>query len=351
MLAGFAQANTTEVNLADANFPPTRWLSGASRVGFLAAEAMWIDSTVPLPIAFSPCRTGNARPYTERLVALAHDGDGLLESIDCDIGFVFGRDQRWRNANRARAATQEQNAAFEGQFDDMVALGGGVLLCLLVLDDLNADHQPAAANIAHQLVFVWPGGDSLQYVIADFGRIPHQVFALDHIECSQCGRNADRVAAKGRSVRTGNPVHDLGFADGHAEGHAGSDPFSYAHNVRLHSGVLDRPPPSGATGATLHFIRHQQNAVAIADTAQLLHEDIGGDHVAALPLDRLDEDCRHFLGRERGPEELVLDEAGTAKRKSFGILRATFATTVNVWVANVRDTRQQRSEAALLLRL
>ena len=51
--------------------------------------------------------------------------------------------------------------------------------------------------------------------------------------------------------------------------------------------------------AALDFIHHQQNAVTVADAAQLLHEDGGRDHVSAFALHRLDENGRHFLGRQR----------------------------------------------------
>ena len=45
-------------------------------------------------------------------------------------------------------------AAFEGQFDDAVTLLRAILFGLLILHDFDADHQPAASNIAHQFVLV-----------------------------------------------------------------------------------------------------------------------------------------------------------------------------------------------------
>ena len=59
----------------------------------------------------------------------------------------------------------------------------------------------------------------------------------------------------------------------------------------------------------------------------------------------------HFLGRKRGLEELVLDEAGAAERERVRLLRAAFAAAVDVGIADVRDAWNQRREAALLLRL
>jgi len=39
--------------------------------------------------------------------------------------------------------------------------------------------------------------------------------------------------------------------------------------------MLNRPPFARPSGSRLHLVDHQQNAVLVADPAQLLHEDIG----------------------------------------------------------------------------
>ena len=189
------------------------------------------------------------------------------------------------------------------------------------------------------------------HVIADFLRIPQQAFFLDHIERGQRGGDADRIAAERRSVRTGNPVHDFGLADDHAERHAGGNALGAANDVRMHAGVLDRPPLAGAAHAGLHFVHHQQDAVLVANAAQFLHEDGRSDNVSAFALDWLHENCRDFFRRERRLEQLVFDEAGAAERESFGVLRPAFATTVDIGIAHVRHARNQRRETALLLRL
>src|SRR5580704_1459861 len=115
--------------------------------------------------------------------------------------------------------------------------------------------------------------------------------------------------------------------------------------------MLDGPPFTGTPDTALHFVHHQQYAVAITDASQFLHEDCRCDYVSAFALHRLDEDCGHFLGGKRGLEELVFDEAGAAQRESFGILRPTFASTVYVGITNVSYARNQWAKAPLLLRL
>src|SRR5713226_5922602 len=80
---------------------------------------------------------------------LSGERDALVEYVHRDIGFVFAYHQRRRDAYCARTATQKQDAAFEGQFDDAVALLRRIFLGLLVLNDFDADHQPAAPDVAY----------------------------------------------------------------------------------------------------------------------------------------------------------------------------------------------------------
>ena len=140
-------------------------------------------------------------------------------------------------------------------------------------------------------------------------------------------------------------------AHGDAERHAGSNALGHADDVRLHAGVLDGPPLAGAADAALDFVGDQQNAVLVADAAQLLHEDRGSDHVSAFALDGLNEDGGDFLRRQNRLEEFVFDEARTSECERFGILRAAFAAAINIGITNMSDARNQRGEAPPLLRL
>ena len=64
----------------------------------------------------------------------------------------------------------------------------------------------------------------------------------------------------------------------------------------------------GAADAALHLVGDQQDAVAVAQLPQ--GRQIAGrwNDVAALALDRLDEDGRHILRIEMPGEELLLDD-------------------------------------------
>ena len=133
-------------------------------------------------------------------------------------------------------------------------------------------------------------------------------------------RNANRISAERRSMRTGNPVHDFGLRHGDAQRHAAGNSLGDANNVRLNAGVLNGPPFAGAARAGLDFIGDQQDAVAIANAPQLLHEHGRGDHVSAFTLNRLDENRGHFLRRQRRLEQLLFDEARAAQREGLRFL-------------------------------
>ena len=112
-------------------------------------------------------------------------------------------------------------------------------------------------------------------------------------------------------------------------------PLARADNVGLNAGVLDRPPLSSAAYARLHFIRDQQNAVPIANLAQLLHEDRRSHNITAFALDRLDEDRRHFLRRKRRLKHSVFDKARALESKRLRVLWRN-AGTIQIGIAHVR---------------
>ena len=56
------------------------------------------------------------------LLAFFDDRNRLFERVDGDIGFFLRDHERRRNANRARAAAQEEDAAIEREFDDAIAI-------------------------------------------------------------------------------------------------------------------------------------------------------------------------------------------------------------------------------------
>ena len=68
------------------------------------------------------------------------------------------------------------------------------------------------------------------------------------------------------------------------------DALGDEQDVGLDAPVLDRPHLPGAAGARLDLVGDEQDAVLGAQLAQALEEAVLGDDVAALALDRLDDD-------------------------------------------------------------
>src|SRR5215472_5464922 len=108
------------------------------------------------------------------------------------------------------------------------------------------------------------------------------------------------------------------------------------------------PTTSGAAHTSLHFVVDQENAMPVADPAQLLQEFGRCDDVAAFALHHLNEDCSHFLRGDSRSEDSLLDEASAVNGVllSVGALRAV----VNVGIWHVGHARHQGREPAALLR-
>ena len=72
----------------------------------------------------------------------------------------------------------------------------------------------------------------------------------------------------------------------------------------------------GAPGAGLDLVGDEQDPVAVAQLAQARQEVVLGDDVAALALDRLDDDRGELVGRHQALEDALLElvEALVAER-------------------------------------
>src|SRR5437868_11048830 len=160
--------------------------SAIARIGSFAPSAMLIDSIVPCHIVCLSilrwrtrvvarlltrsywCETGeDARPPSTLPRFVPDNFDAFIERVKGNVSFVFRNHERRREANSARSAAQEQNAALECELDNAVTLRAGVFLGLLVFDDLHADHQPAPANVTNQAVLLWPVGHPPPQVISN----------------------------------------------------------------------------------------------------------------------------------------------------------------------------------------
>jgi hypothetical protein len=111
--------------------------------------------------------------------------------------------------------------------------------------------------------------------------------------------------------------------------------------------VLDRPPATGAAKAGLDLIGDEEDPVLVAQLAEALQEGSGRREVAALTLDRFDDDCRHIrrgdLPAEDRPAQ-VLELGGAV---AAGVL----APRADPRERSVVNHRQKRTETGALLDL
>ena len=171
-------------------------------------------------------------------------------------------------------------------------------------------------------------------VAADAGVLDEAV--LEQLDRRERRGAGDRVAAVGRAVGARPPgLEQFGTGDHRAKGHARGDALGGQQDVGLDAPVLDRPHLAGPTRARLDLVGDEQDAVLVADPPQALEEAVLGDDVAALALDRLDDDRRDLV-RRREPVEQDLVEP---------------AQVLDPAERRVEDPGQQRPEARVVLRL
>src|SRR6185503_18379649 len=156
-----------------------------------------------------------------------------------------------------------------------------------------------------------------------------------------------RVPREGRSMGARRPGPQRLPADEGADRHAGSDALGNRDEVGLDAGVLDRPPAPGPAHARLDLVGDEDDPVLIAQLAQAAQEAGRGGEVAALALDRLDDDGGNVLrgdlaGEDRLAQMLELRGAVPAGGLAPG-------THAREW--RVMDHRQQWPEAGPLLDL
>src|ERR1700688_1904309 len=101
---------------------------------------------------------------------------------------------------------------------------------------------------------------------------------------------------------------------------------------------------AAAPDARLNLIEDQEDAVAVAELAQARQKSIGGDEIATLPLDGLDENGGHFVRRYVVHEQDFLD----ITQHRAPLIAAREQGPVTVGVRYMRDSRHGRKEALLL---
>ncbi len=160
-------------------------------------------------------------------------------------------------------------------------------------NELDREHRAHAADVSD----LRPARLPLEHACAD--RVAEKLRALDelllleHVEHGtrggECDRVADERSADGAGMRI---VHDLGAADDTRQRQPACHRLRNDHEVGLDAEVLHREHSTRAPEPGLHLVRHEQDAVPVADSAQAFHELRGRGQEAALALLRLEHDRR-----------------------------------------------------------
>ena len=189
-----------------------------------------------------------------------------------------------------------------------IAQLGCTVFGMLIAHQLETDHQAQSANVADMPETLRPMAHTIENVTADLSRVRDQ-FTFEQFDGRKRGSHRDRIAAERGGVRTGPPIHDFRARDHRAQRQPARDAFRGSEDVGRDAKMLGGPHLAGTAHAALHFVEDQQDAVTIGQAPQLFEENLRRNQIAAFALDRLDDDARHFLGRNDGAEQFVFNEA------------------------------------------
>src|SRR5271163_4404262 len=243
--------------------------------------------------------------------------DAGVHGADGELGLLFVDYERRAETQRGVAGAQYQQALVERHLHQAVAQVGGAFFGFLIADDFDADHQAFAADFADDFVAGGPIGGEAADEFAHLRGVG-DVIPFEQADRRERSGDANGIASEGGSVRTGTPIHYASASDDGAERHAGGDTLRSANNVWLDAGVIASPPLTGASHAGLDFIGDKQDAVLAADALQALQEFGGRGQIAALTLNRLDENSGDFFGIHATAEELAFEIGEAIAGSVFG---------------------------------
>src|SRR5690349_11595336 len=89
----------------------------------------------------------------------------------------------------------------------------------------------------------------------------------------------------------------------------------------------------------------EQDLVFVRDAAQFFMEPLGWDKIASFALNRFNNNCGDFFGRENGFEQLFLENLDAFDIAGGGLFRVRAAVAVGV--GNVLDGQHGVKAAAL----
>ncbi len=149
-------------------------------------------------------------------------------------------------------------------------------------------------------------------LLADARGVGEQAVLFDDLDDALAAHHVDEVAAPGRVDAARDLEDRVDLVDPRPGGDAAHlGLLGEGEDVRLDAEVLEGPPAAGGAEAGLHLVEDEQELVLVGELAQPA-EELGAEVVvAALALDRLDDErrrcragCRTPPARSRRPPAL-----------------------------------------------
>src|SRR6266581_3047527 len=232
---------------------------------------------------------------------LADDGVQRLVQ-DCEPGqcLLFADHERRVDPDRGRVRHRDQAAP---QALLVQRLGDGLREGLLrrpVTDELDAEHQPAAAHLADAPVLLLQRLEACEHDLADALGVGDEILLEDDLERGEPRGGGERVApvARGASARVGPRLagRDRVRGDHAGERESAAHALADRHDVRDHAVVLRGPHRAGSAEPRQHLVHDQQRAVLARDRLDRSDEPLGRHHVAGGALNGLDDDRADLAG-------------------------------------------------------
>ncbi len=161
--------------------------------------------------------------------------------------------------------------------------------------ELDADQQPAAADLADQLVAIGGRLEALYQLGTHPGGVVDQALVVDHREGGQAGGHGQGIGAEGGVVdqhAVHGRVHPLEYQRRPQGGADRDEPpgqgLGDRHQVGLHPVVLVAEHPAGPPQPGLHLVADQQGPIAVEEGGRRGQEPIR-HHLHTLALDRFED--------------------------------------------------------------
>src|SRR5213596_1008617 len=224
----------------------------------------------------------------------------LVEDREPGQCLLFADHERRVDADRGRVRHRDQAAP---QALLVERLGDGLRERFLrrpVADELDAEHEPAAAHLAHAPVFFLQRLEPGEHDLADALGVGDEVLFEDDLERGEPRRGGERVAAiaRGAGTRVGPGLASGDRVRGDHAGERKSPAHALAdgHDVRNHAVVLRAPHGTGPAESRQHLVGDQERPVLARDRLDRAKEPLGRHHVAGRALDGLDDDRADLAG-------------------------------------------------------